>query len=197
MESISKLIKQLSKLPGIGEKTATRLAYYIARGNKENSLGLSSAISDVVRKLKFCPECLNLTEYSFCHICNDSQRNKSIICVVEDPQDVLAIEKTGSFNGIYHVLHGAISPLDGIGPDDIKSAELIDRLKKNPIKELIIATNPTASGEATALYIAKLVKPYEIAVTRIAFGIPFGGDIEYVDKSTLGRSITTRSNLNV
>ncbi|MBI2092630.1 MAG: recombination protein RecR [Deltaproteobacteria bacterium] len=197
MESIAKLIKELTRLPGIGEKTATRLAYYIARGHKDKALGLSSAISDVARKLKFCPDCLNLTEESYCRICNDPQRNKSIICVVEEAQDVLAIEKTGSFNGIYHVLHGSISPLDGMGPDDIKAAELIDRLKKTSVKELIIATNPTTSGEATALYIAKLAKPHGIAITRIAFGIPFGGDIEYVDKSTLGRSIATRSNLNV
>lgn len=196
MEPLSKLIKSLTKLQGIGEKTATRLAYQIARWEKGDAIGLADAISDLKNKVTYCADCFNLVESDFCPICTNSNRNKSTVCVVEEPQDAQAIEKTGSYNGLYHVLHGALSPLDGIGPDEIKSAELIARLKKNNITELIIATNPTTTGEATALYIAKLAKPLNIKITRIAFGIPFGGDIEYIDKSTLARSIQTRSGIS-
>lgn len=197
MEPLSKLIKSLTKLQGIGEKTATRLAYQIARWEKGDAIGLADAISDLKNKVTYCPDCFNLIENDFCPICTSANRNKSTICVVEEPQDAQAIEKTGTYNGLYHVLHGALSPLDGIGPDEIRSAELITRLKKNDITELIIATNPTTIGEATALYIAKLARPLNIKITRIAFGIPFGGDIEYIDKSTLARSIQTRSGISL
>lgn len=195
MGPIERLISALKKLPSIGEKSATRLAYHIIRSNAEDAYALSSAINEVKQKIKHCPECFNLTENKSCPICTDPQRDKTTVCIVEEPQDAEAIEKTHAFKGIYHILHGALSPLDGIGPDDIKTLELVTRLKKGEIKELIIATNPTTQGEATALYIARIAKPFNIKLTRIAFGIPFGGDIEYVDKSTLARSIESRSNL--
>jgi len=192
MTAIERLVKELSKLPGIGEKTATRLAYYIAREDAVSATSLAKAITDIKEKIRFCPGCLNLTEGINCPICSDTRRDKTTVCVVEEPQDALAIEKTGSFKGLYHVLHGAISPLDGIGPDDIKINELISRIKNSHIKELIIATNPTTSGEATSLYIARLLKPLGVKLSRIAFGVPFGGDIEYIDKSTLAKSIEGR-----
>lgn len=193
MNPIERLIKELTRLPGIGEKTATRLAYHITRTEKEEAIKLATAISDVKQKIRFCPECLNLSENNICAICNDDRRDKSTICVVEEPQDAEAIEKTGTYLGVYHILHGVVSPLDGSGPEDVKLQELIDRIKKGGVKELIIATNPTTSGETTALYITKLVKPFGIKLTRLAFGIPFGGDIEYVDRSTLARSLEGRS----
>ncbi|PIR16701.1 MAG: recombination protein RecR [Deltaproteobacteria bacterium CG11_big_fil_rev_8_21_14_0_20_49_13] len=195
MNPIEKLIEEFSKLPGVGQKTAARLAYHITRAPKDDAYKLSVAIVEVKDKVHNCPECFNLTENSSCPICNNPNRNKTIVCVVEEPQDALAIEKSGAFNGVYHVLHGSLSPLDGIGPDDIKTKELVERVKKGALKELIVATNPTTTGEATAFYIAKLVRPLNIKLTRIAFGIPFGGDIEYVDRSTLARSIEHRSNI--
>lgn len=195
MNPIERLIKELSRLPGVGEKTATRLAYQITRWEKGDAERLASAISDVTQKMRHCPECFSLSETALCSICSDVKRDKSIICVVEDPQDAQAIEKTDTFHGVYHILHGAISPLDGVGPEEIRIAELGKRLKKGGIKELIVATNPTTSGEVTALYIAKLAKPFGTKLTRLAFGIPFGGDIEYVDRSTLARSIESRSNM--
>lgn len=195
MGPIERLIKELTRLPGIGEKTATRLAYQITRWGKNEARLLADAITDVKEKIGLCPVCFNLTENKSCGICSSVKRDKSIICVVEDPQDMQAIEKSGSFGGVYHILHGTLSPLDGIGPDDIRVQELVERLKSGTVKELIIATNPTTAGEATALFIARLVKPFNVKLTRIAFGIPFGGDLEYVDKSTLARSIEHRAAL--
>lgn len=197
MNPIERLIHQLSKLPGIGQKTAARLAYHIARGDKQGAKDLGAAIFDVKEKVSFCSECCNLAEGPICQICASRGRNRSIICVVEEPQDVEAIERSASFNGLYHVLHGAISPLDGLGPDDVRIQELLTRVKKGGIIELIIATNPTTAGEATAIYLAKVARHFVGKVTRIAFGIPFGGDIEYVDKATLSRSISSRSNLSI
>lgn len=195
MNPIEKLITELAKLPGIGQKSAARLAYHITRSKAEEAMQLAVAISEVKKKMKHCPECFDLVENDSCPICSAPSRDKTTVCVVEEPQDAKAIENTGSFKGVYHILHGALSPLDGVGPDDIKANELVARIKKGTIKELIVATNPTTSGEATALYIARLAKPFNIKLTRIAFGVPFGGDIEYVDRSTLARSIESRSNI--
>lgn len=195
MDPIEKLIRELGQLPGVGVKTATRLAYHLLRCNKDEAMALAGAIKIAKEKISFCPECFNHAEDGICPICTDDKRDRTVVCVVEEPQDVQAIERTGAFQGTYHILHGAISPLDGIGPDEIRLKELIVRLGTKEIKELIIATNPTTTGEATALYIAKLAKPTGVKLTRIAFGIPFGGDIEYVDRSTLARSIEYRSSL--
>jgi recombination protein RecR len=197
MNPIERLIIELSKLPGIGRKSAERLAYHIARSNEQDAKALGSAVLDVKERVRFCAECCNLAEGRLCRICSAPGRDRSVICVVEEPQDLEAIERSASFNGLYHVLHGAISPLDGVGPDDIKAQELLNRLKKGGVAELIVATNPTTAGEATAIYLAKTVKPFVPRVTRIAFGIPFGGDIEYADISTLARSISSRSNISV
>lgn len=195
MNPIEKLITELAKLPGIGRKSAARLAYHITRSKTEEAMQLAEAIAEVKKKIRHCPECFDLVEDKACPICGSAARDKGTVCVVEEPQDAKAIENTGSFRGTYHILHGALSPLDGVGPDDIKANELVERLKKGGVRELIIATNPTTSGEATALYIARLAKPFNIKLTRIAFGVPFGGDIEYVDRSTLARSIESRSNI--
>ncbi len=197
MNPIEKLILQLSKLPGIGQKTAARLTYYIARCDERAAKDLGAAILDVKEKIRFCSECCNLAEGPTCHICAGTGRNRSIICVVEEPQDVEAIERSASFNGSYHVLHGAISPLDGIGPDEVRIQELLNRLKQGGVTELIIATNPTTAGEATSIYLTKVARPFVGKISRIAFGIPFGGDIEYVDRSTLARSIASRSNISI
>jgi len=194
MNPLEKLVKELTKLPGIGEKTANRLAYNISKRDKDDALGLANAIFDVKQRIVFCKICCNLSEKSVCNICSDPKREKGSVCVVEEPQDAVAIERSGSFNGTYHVLHGRISPLDGFGPDQIKLKELLERIKNNAaIKEIIIATNPTTEGEATALYISNLTKGMNVRLSRIAFGIPFGGDIEYIDRSTLARSMEFRS----
>jgi len=194
MNPLEKLIKELTKLPGIGEKTANRLAYNISKREKGDALALANAIFDVKERILFCKVCCNLSEKEVCDTCSDQKRDKSVICIVEEPQDATAIERSESFNGTYHVLHGRISPLDGIGPDQIKIKELLDRLKRDHrIKELVVATNPTTEGEATALYLAIATKGLDVKLTRIAFGIPFGGDIEYIDKSTLARAMEFRS----
>ena len=194
MNPLEKLIKELTKLPGIGEKTANRLAYNISKRDKNDALGLAFAIFDVKEKIVFCKKCCNLSESDVCKLCSDPKRDKHSICVVEEPQDAAAIERSGAFNGTYHILHGRVSPLDGVGPDQLKIKELLARIKGDAnIKELVIATNPTTEGEATALYISNLTKGMDIKITRIAFGIPFGGDIEYIDRSTLARSIEFRS----
>lgn len=196
MNPIEKLTEELAKLPGIGNKTAARLAYFITKASREDALELARSIARVKEKITYCPECCDLIETGDCPICSDPNRESDTVCIVEEPQDAKAIEKTGAFKGVYHILHGALSPLDGIGPDDIRTKELVARLTRKPVKELIVATNPTTAGEATALYIARLVKPMGLKLTRIAFGIPFGGDIEYVDRSTLARSIESRSALD-
>ncbi len=192
MNPIDKLIKALSKFPGVGSKSAARIAYHIMRDKTENVSDLVNAIANVKKKIKLCSECFNLTEDDPCYICSNPRRNNKSVCIVEDPQDASAIESTGTFKGVYHILHGAISPLDGVGPENIKVKELVQRLEKNAIKELIVATNPTIEGEATAHYITKIARPYKIRLSRIAFGIPFGGDIEYTDKSTLSRALESR-----
>ncbi len=194
---IDNLIKELCKLPGIGGKTATRLAFYILKQPEQYALSLANALVDVKNKVGFCSVCLNLAEKDPCEICSDNRRDFSVICVVENPSDILAIEKTKQFRGSYHILHGSISPLDGIGPDDIKIKELLKRLDSSSVHELIIATNASIEGETTALYLTKLLKnrKNDIAITRIASGIPIGSDLEYVDTSTLSRAFEARRQL--
>ena len=192
---LENLIEQFESLPGIGKKTAQRLAFHILSLSKEKAYNFSRAIEDAHTKIKYCKICKNITDKEVCHICSNKNRDSSIICVVEDPKDVIALERMGDFNITYHVLHGAISPLNSIGPDQIYIKELLNRIKENNIKEVIMATNPTVEGEATAMYISKLIKPFEIKVTRLAYGIPVGGDLEYTDEITLSRAINGRSEI--
>ena len=191
-EPINQLIKKLAKLPGVGGKTASRLALYILRSSKEEAYDLARSIVNVKEKITFCSVCYNLTDENPCKICKDEKRDKEIICVVEEPGDLLALESSGDFKGKYHVLFGVISPLDGVTPDDIKIQELLGRLNNGQVKEVIVATNPTTNGNATALYLSNLIKPLGIKVTRIAQGIPIGGDIEYTDEVTLRKAMEGR-----
>jgi len=191
-EPISRLIDALSKLPGIGEKNATRLSFYILKASTEFAESISKAIIDTKRKVTICPICFSFTSANPCEICSDEEREKTAICVVEEPLDLIAIERSREFNGKYHVLHGVISPIEGIGPDDLKIKELLVRLQKDNVKEVIIATNPSVEGEATALYLAKIIKPLGVEVSRIAHGIPMGGDIEYIDEMTLSKALRDR-----
>ena len=189
---ISKLIDELAKLPGIGERNATRLAFYILRSKDEYTTRLARAILETKSEIRACSTCFNLSSSDPCEICSSQSRNRSIICVVEEPLDLIAIEKSKEFDGIYHVLNGVISPLDGVGPEDLKISELVKRLSENSISEVVVATNPSVEGEATSLYIAKLVKPLGIKTTRLAHGIPMGGDIEYTDELTIGKALRDR-----
>lgn len=192
---ISKLIEEFSKLPGIGNKTAQRLAFHILNMPKENAYQLSQAIIEAKEKIKNCSVCYNITDTDPCYICKDSKRNSEVLCIVQEPKDIFAIEKTREYKGKYHVLHGAISPMEGIGPNEIYIKELLIRLQKTDVKEIILATNPTIEGEATAMYIAKLIKPIGIKVTRLASGIPIGGDLEYIDEITLTKAFEGRREL--
>jgi recombination protein RecR len=189
---IDDLIEALTKLPGIGRKTASRLAFYILRSSPTEAQGLARAILDVKEKIRLCSICFNLTDEEPCRICQDERRDREILCVVEGPNDLIAIENTGAFNGGYHVLHGTISPLEGVGPDDIKIKELMDRIQRERVVEVILATNPTVEGGATALYLTDLIKPLGVKVTRIAYGIPMGGEIEYSDGMTLSKALEGR-----
>lgn len=191
-DAVAKLIEELAKLPGIGPKTAQRLAFHILRGSKENAYNLAKAIVNAKEKVGYCSNCYNLTDTDPCRICSNSNRDPSLICVVEDPRDVAAFERTREFKGYYHVLHGAISPMEGIGPEQLRIKELLERLQSLELKEVIIATNSSIEGEATAMYLAKLIKPLAIKVTRLAQGIPVGGDIEYADEVTLSRAFAGR-----
>lgn len=190
IEPLAKLVNAFSKLPGIGGKTALRLAYHIISAPQEDVDELKTALTEVKQKIKYCSVCGNFSESDLCDICRDQRRDKTTICVVKDPRDVIAMEKTGSFRGVYHVLHGTISPIDNIGPDDIRIKELLTRL--NDVQEIILATNPDVEGDATAVYIARLLKPFNIKTTRIAHGIPIGGDLEYIDEVTLSKAIDGR-----
>ena len=192
---LNRLINELAKLPGIGGKTAQRLAFHILSMDDKSAMELAEAISDAKRSMTYCSVRGNLTDTDPCAICADESRDKSVICVVESPKDVVAMEKIREYRGYYHVLHGAISPMDGIGPDDINLKSLIMRLQDEDVKELIIATNPNIEGEATAMYIARLIKPSGIKVTRIAHGIPVGGDLEYADEVTLLKAMEGRREL--
>lgn len=189
---VSRLIEELSKLPGIGGKSAQRLAFYIINMPEENALSLSNAITEAKKNIKYCSICCNLTDNDICSVCDDLSRNKNVIMVVEDPRDMAAYERTREYKGVYHVLHGAISPMNGIGPSELKIKELLERLKNENIEEIIIATNPNVEGEATAMYLSRIIKPLGIKVTRIAHGVPVGGDLEYVDEVTLSRALEGR-----
>ncbi|QXM07142.1 recombination mediator RecR [Crassaminicella indica] len=192
---IARLIEEFSKLPGIGRKSAQRLAFHVLNMSEADAVHLSEAILNAKKNTKYCSECGNITDIDPCSICRNEQRDQSMICVVESPKDVIAMEKTKEFTGVYHVLHGAISPMEGIGPEEIRIKELLIRLQKDKVEEVILATNPTIEGEATAMYISKLVKPSGIKVTRIAHGIPVGGDLEYADEVTLSKALEGRREL--
>ncbi|WP_286925846.1 MULTISPECIES: recombination mediator RecR [Lysinibacillus] len=194
-EPISKLIDSFMKLPGIGPKTAARLAFFVLTMKEDDVLSFSKALIDAKRNLSYCSVCGNITDIDPCHICTDKQRDHSIICVVQDTKDVIAMEKMRDYNGMYHVLQGAISPMDGIGPEDINVASLLVRLQDETVQELILATNSTIEGEATAMYISRLVKPSGIRTTRIAHGLPVGGDLEYADEVTLSKAMEGRREL--
>jgi recombination protein RecR len=191
-EPISRLVEQFMKLPGIGPKTATRLAFHVLSMSEQDVLEFATALKDVKRKLTECEVCCNITETSPCSICRDPSRDNKTLCVVQDPKDVAAMEKTHEFHGRYHVLHGAISPMEGIGPGDIRIKELVQRVGTSDIQEVIVATNPNVEGEATAMYIARLLKPFPVTVTRIAHGLPVGGDLEYADEVTLAKALEGR-----
>ena len=192
---LTELINQFARLPGIGKKTAQRLAYSILEQPPERAKAFAEALVNAREKIHFCKVCQSLTDLDVCQICSDIRRDKSVICVVEDPRDVMAFERTREYNGVYHVLHGVISPLDNIGPDKLRIKELMERLSDGTVKEIIMATNPTVEGEATASYISRLVKPMGIKVTRLAYGIPVGGDLEYADEYTLARALEGRNEI--
>ncbi|RPH48131.1 MAG: recombination protein RecR [Desulfobacteraceae bacterium] len=190
--SILNLIKNMSKLPGIGEKTAERLAMHILRSPLKEAEQLAASILDIRQKVRICSLCFALSETETCHICSDPSRNTSLICVVEQPADMVAIEKSGSYKGLYHILSGVLSPMNGVGPDDIRIRELIERTREGKVKEIILATNTNVEGEATASYLAQCLAKYPAKVTRIASGVPIGGDLKYVDQVTLKRAMETR-----
>ena len=199
-DPVSKLIYELSKLPGIGEKTATRLTYHVLKQDESYARALSEALMNAKHKIRLCTQCFTFTDNDPCRICAKTERDHGLICVVERPSDVFSIEQSGSYKGVYHVLHGALSPLDGIGPEELKVRELLGRLhpgqegRHDPaqVRELILATNPSVEGEATALYLARLIKPLGIRLTKLASGLPVGGMIEYTDRQTLGRALENR-----
>lgn len=196
-QPVSNLIEAFSRLPGIGPKSASRLAYFLLRADESIALNLAQALTELKATTLFCSVCYNIADRDPCAICTNAERNQTVVCVVEEPLDVQAIERTREFHGLYHVLHGAISPVAGIGPDDLKIGELLRRIQQAqpPVQELVLATNPNLEGEATAMYIARLVKPLGIRVTRLARGLPMGGDLEYADEVTLGRALTGRSEM--
>jgi recombination protein RecR len=195
-EAIAKLIDAFTRLPGIGPKTAGRLAFYVLRMKEEDVMDFAKALVNVKRNLHYCSVCCNITDIDPCRICQDKSRDPSIICVIQEPKDLVAMERTREFRGYYHVLHGAISPMEGIGPDEIYVAELLKRLGDDQVQELIMATNPNIEGEATAMYLSRLIKPFGIKVTRIAHGLPVGGDMEYADEVTLTKALEGRRELS-
>jgi recombination protein RecR len=191
--AMTRLVRELSRLPGIGEKTASRLAFNLLGRPREDVIALAEALLEMKERIGLCASCLGLSDSERCHICSDPARDPSVICVVEGPADLMAMERSRSFNGVYHVLHGALAPLDGIGPDDIRIKDLMARLSgEPPVAEVVIATNATVEGEATALYLAHLIKPLSIKVTRLARGLPVGGDLEYSDAATLTSALSGR-----
>jgi len=191
-EPIARLLEELERLPGIGPKSAQRLAFHILKADDTYAQRLADALVEVKRQIHFCSRCFNFASEDLCEYCADTGRDVSSLCVVEEPRDVVAIERTGEFRGVYHVLQGAISPIDGIGPEQLRVRELIDRLGPGEVTEVVVATNPNVEGETTALYLARLIKPLGIKVTRIASGLPVGGDLEFADEITLGRALEAR-----
>ena len=192
---VARLVEELVRLPGIGPKSASRLAYYLLRTPEEESRALAEAILEMKARMRFCARCYNITEVDPCAICADENRDRSRICVVEEPLDVVALERTGRYRGLYHVLHGAISPVEGIGPDDLRIRELLTRVRLQPVEEIILATNPSMEGDATAMYLAQHLIPLGVRVTRLAHGLPMGGDLEYADEITLSRALEGRREL--
>lgn len=192
---LARLSEQFERLPGIGTKTAQRLAYYVLKMPKERAIEFSNAILAAHENIHYCSECCNLTDKEKCSICESNKRDHSTICVVEDPRDVIAMERTQEYNGVYHVLHGAMSPLNGIGPEQLTIKQLLSNIQNHSVSEVIMATNPTVEGETTSMYISKLLKPLGIKVTRLAYGIPVGGDLEYADEVTLLRALEGRSEM--
>lgn len=192
---IARLLDELERLPGVGPKSAQRIAYFILRSDEEVAHRLSEALVEVKRAIHFCPVCFDFAEGELCEVCSDAERDSSIICAVEEPRDVIAIERTGEFRGRYHVLGGVISPIDGIGPAQLRIRELLDRVSAGAVTEVLVATNTTIEGETTALYLARMLKPLGLRVTRIASGLPVGGDLEYADEVTLGRALEARREL--
>ncbi|MBC7252877.1 MAG: recombination protein RecR [Actinobacteria bacterium] len=192
---LARLVEELSKLPGVGPKTAQRLAFHLLRVPPEEARSLAQAIVEAREKISYCRRCFNFAEGDLCEYCADTRRDPALVCVVERPQDIVAVERTGEFRGLYHVLGGAISPIDGIGPEELRIRELLDRVRKDAVREVIIATNPRVEGEATAMYLANLLKPLGVRATRIASGLPVGGDLEYADEVTLGRALKGRHEL--
>lgn len=189
---MANLVDALSRLPGIGPKTAARLAFYLLRAPEDEVMALATAIRELKERIVLCERCFNITETSPCAICANPARDHGLVCVVEEPSDVLAIERTGEYKGVYHVLHGALSPVDGIGPSQLKIAELMARLQVGGVREVLIATNPNLEGEATAMYLARLIGPIGVRVTRLAHGLPVGGDLEYADEITISRALSGR-----
>ncbi len=190
--SIARLLAELERLPGVGPKSAQRIAYHILRADEDSARRLSEAVLEVKRTIRFCSRCFNLSEGELCAVCADPARDLTQVCVVEEPRDVVAIERTGEYSGLYHVLQGAISPIDGVGPEQLRIRELLDRVSEGALIEVVVATNPNVEGETTALYLARLLKPLGMRVTRIASGLPVGGDLEYADEVTLGRALEAR-----
>jgi recombination protein RecR len=193
---LARLIDEFHKLPGIGPKSAQRLAYYLLRMPPVEAQALAAAILEVKERVTLCSICQNVTEVDPCRVCTDDRRERSIICVVEEPLDILALERSQAYHGLYHVLHGAISPMDGIGPEDLKVSELLQRLRSDEVTEIILATNPNLEGEATAMYLTRLLKPLGVKVTRLARGLPVGGDLEYADDVTLARAMEGRQEMS-
>jgi recombination protein RecR len=189
---VQDLIDELGRLPGIGPKSAQRIAFHLLKLDKQDALRLAHAIAEVKDRVSFCRTCFNVAEGEECGICADTRRDATVVCVVEEPRDLVAVEKTGEFHGRYHVLQGAISPIEGVGPDQLRVRELLDRIGRESIAEIILCTNPNLEGEATAMYLARLLKPMGLRVTRIASGLPVGGDLEYADELTLGRALEGR-----
>ena len=194
-EPVTRLIEAFSQLPGIGPKTASRLTFYLLRRPAEQALALAEALEELKQKVVFCTSCFNITEASPCAVCSDEGRDRTTICVVEEPLDVLAIDRTGEYRGLYHVLHGALSPVEGIGPDELRINELVARVRTGAVQEVLLATNPNLEGEATAMYIARLLQPLQVRVTRLARGLPVGGDLEYADAITLSRALQGRQEM--
>ena len=192
---LENLVEQFEKMPGIGHKTAQRLAYYVLNLSKTQAEELAGAVLDAHTNIHYCSKCCNLTDKELCPVCASPLRDNSVICVVETPRDATAVENTHEFKGVYHVLHGSISPLNGVGPDDLTIKQLVARLSDDTVKEVIMATNPTVEGDATALYISKLLKPMGVKVTRLAYGIPVGGDLEYADEYTLAKALEGRNEI--
>ena len=194
--AVQLLIDELGKLPGGGPKSAQRVAFHLVKLPEQDALRLASAITEAKEKVRSCSSCFNMADDQLCEICNDHRRDASLICVVEEPRDIVAVEKTHEFKGYYHVLQGAINPIDGIGPDELRIRELLKRLQEGSIEEVILCTNPNIEGEATAMYLAKLIEPLGVSVSRIASGLPVGGDLEYADELTLGRAIEGRRDIS-